>query len=50
MVRLDHLEEQNDLQWQAIDKLRNRLPLWCTFLLMAAGGLIGTLFTLLAQK
>ena len=41
--RIKRLETDNDKQWEAIEKLQNRLPLWATLLIAGLGTLIGWL-------
>jgi hypothetical protein len=40
---IQKLEEQLDKMWTAIDKIKNRPPVWVTFLFMTLTALIGYL-------
>ena len=40
-VRLKHLEKSEDEQWEAINKLRNRPPLWTTAVISLLTFLLG---------
>lgn len=40
-VRLLHVEQDTQEQWEAINKLRNRLPVWAVFLIAALSGALG---------
>lgn len=48
-VRIDHLEDSDERQWDAIDALRNRPPTWTTIVLTIMGIVIGALATLVAR-
>lgn len=41
-----HLKDSDLKQWEAIDKLRNRLPLWATFMI---GGLMSIVTGLIVR-
>lgn len=40
-VRLEHLEDSDKEQWDAINQLRNRLPNWSVFLIAFLSGGLG---------
>lgn len=40
---IEKLEKQLDKMWLAIDKIKNRPPVWVTFLFMSLTALIGYL-------
>ena len=42
------LHEVDEQQWEAINKIRDRLPAWATALLMILTGIVGVLGTLVA--
>lgn len=41
--RLSHVEKETGKQWEVLDKLRNRPPLWVTFVFAILTGMIGYL-------
>jgi hypothetical protein len=43
---IEHLRESDTQQWDAIDKLTNRLPLWATFMF---GGLLSMVTGLIVR-
>ena len=36
-----NLKDSDKLQWEAINKIQNRLPVWATLLLTVMGGVVG---------
>ena len=46
-AEIEHLKDSDLQQWLAIDKLRNRLPLWATFMI---GGLMSTVTGLIVRS
>ena len=46
-AEIKNLRESDLQQWEAIDKLRNRLPLWATFMI---GGLMSTVTGLIVRS
>lgn len=40
-ARLDNLEQSDTEQWEAINRLRNRLPNWAVFLIAFLSGALG---------
>lgn len=44
-VRLDHLEYENKEQWEAINHLRNRPPVWATVVISLLTFLLGCSLT-----
>jgi len=43
--KLDDCAKDTVKQWAEIDKIKNRPPVWCTILLMAMSGLMGSILT-----
>ena len=43
--RVKNLEEDNTRQWDAIEKLQNRLPIWATFTFSALTFFLGAALT-----
>jgi len=38
-------KHDNQLQWQELDKIKNRPPVWCTLVMMVMSGLMGSILT-----
>lgn len=45
--RIAHVENDTKDQWKAIADLRNRLPVWATFMFTILGGALGSVITAL---
>ncbi len=43
--RIKRLEEDKEIQWEAINFMRDRLPMWATAVATLGGGIIGSLIT-----
>ena len=46
---VEHLKTSDAKQWQLIEKIQNRPPLWATFSITAAMSIIGILIGYLAK-
>jgi len=44
-IRLQHLEANNKKQWEVLDKLRNRPPVWVTVVISLLTFLLGCAVT-----
>ena len=44
--RADELHEVDEQQWEVLNKLRDRLPVWATLAIAGLSGAIGVLATL----
>jgi len=42
---IENLKASDKLQWEAINKIQNRLPVWATLLLTVMGGVVGWALT-----
>lgn len=47
--RLTTMHEVDQDQWDAINRIQNRLPVWATFVMSGLTGIIGVLVTLLVS-